>query len=912
MSREHRLVLIMSGTWACLTMGSATAADFDRDIRPILAAHCFSCHGPTKQRGGLRLDRKADALRGSDSGPAIVVGKSAASLLLKKLTSADPQERMPPDADPLTSQQIKSIKDWIDQGANWNETEKAVTDHWSFRPVVRPTPPSVNRSDWPRNPIDHFILARLEKASLTPSQAADRSTLIRRIKFDLLGLPPTPEEIEAFVNDPAKDAYEKLVERYLASPHYGERWARHWLDVVRFAESAGFETNLNRPNAWPYRDYVIRALNNDFPYDRFITEQLAGDALGNDTATGFLVAGANDIVKSPDVVLTRQQRADELHDMVATTTSTFLGLTVGCARCHHHKFDPVSQRDYHAIKAIFAGVQHGERPVESSNEQRERLAKVEGLRQEIAKLDRELIDAEPLARPAGPADRRKPVNPRKNIERFTPVTAKFIRFTVEATTDLEPCIDELEVFTPGTSPRNVALTSNGAKATTSGTYPGAAIHKLEHINDGRYGNSRSWISNEHGKGWVQLEFPEAVAIDCIVWGRDRDGKFRDRLAVRYKIEAATDPDHWTVIATSEDRQPYSATQRGSPNLMEARRTKVEQRLHESERPPMVYAGMFTKPEPIQRLHRGEPMQPREAVAPGGLTSIGPKLELADNVTDRERRLAFAKWVTDPAHPLTSRVMVNRIWHYHIGRGLVETPGDFGHNGASPTHPELLDWLAAEFVSHGWSIKHIHRLIVSSATYRQSGAADPKGMVADAQSRLLWRYPPRRLEAEVIRDAILSVSGVLDTRKGGPGFDLFEPNSNYVKVYTPKQKFGPAEFRRMIYQSRPRMQPDDTFGAFDCPDGGQIAPRRNVSTTPLQALNLLNSPFMVQQSELLAARVKREAGDDPAAQVRRGFRLAFGRNATVQEIDSATKLINDHGLAAFGRALINANEFLFVE
>jgi hypothetical protein len=326
---------------------------------------------------------------------------------------------------------------------------------------------------------------------------------------------------------------------------------------------------------------------------------------------------------------------------------------------------------------------------------------------------------------------------------------------------------------------------------------------------------------------------------------------------------------------------------------------------------MVYAGQFTTPEPTHRLNRGDATQPREVVAPAALSEFGPPLKVADDAPESKRRLALAQWITDPRQPLTARVIVNRLWQHHFGLGIVPTPSDFGLNGGKPSHPELLDWLAAELVASDWSLKHVHRLIVLSATYRQAGAANARGLAADAQDRWLWRYPPRRLEAEPLRDAILAVSGKLDLRMGGPGFDLFEQNTNYVKVYTPKKEFGPAEWRRMIYQTKPRMQLDDTFGAFDCPDAGQIAPKRNSSTTALQALNLLNSRFLVQQAGLFAERLKREAGDDPAAQVRRGFRLAFGREPSAEESAAAVRLIRAHGAAALCRALLNANEFLWV-
>lgn len=818
-----------------------------------------------------------------------------------------------------------------DDATRLHSTEQR-KQHWAFQPVARPAIPAVKNQRWPRNSVDQFILARLEQEQLPPSHEADRLTLIRRASFDVIGLPPTPAEIDDFLADKNPDAYERLVERLLASPRYGERWARHWLDVVRFAESAGFETNLARDDAWPYRDYVIRSFNDDKPYPQFIREQLAGDACGEDAATGYLVGGPSDAVKSPDIVLTRQQRMDELHDMVATTGSAFLGLTVGCARCHDHKFDPIPQADYYAMQAIFAGVQHGSR-VQRPADWDQRQQQAEAVRQSLAELERELkrFEAfEALAQIPGPATNaalnlRAPVHPRKNVERFAPVTAKFLRFTVLATTSLEPCIDELEIFSASDSPRNVALASAGTKATASGTYPNSEIHRLEHINDGRHGNSRSWISDEAGRGWVQLEFPTNTVIDRVVWGRDREEKFSDRLATNYLIEVALATNAWRAIASSADRQPFVAGAKAEPDFatnampadaaaecsrLLARRKGMETKLKHLTAMPKIYAGKFSQPEATHRLHRGDPMQEREVVTPGALSELGAKLELAGDMPEQQRRLALANWISDPANPLTARVMVNRLWHYHFGRGLVNTPSDFGHNGARPSHPELLDWLASEFVAHGWSLKAMHRLILLSATYRQASAPGAKGLGADAGTRLLWRFPPRRLEAEAIRDAMLAVSGKLDLKMGGPGFDLFEPNNNYVKVYNSKQEFGPAEWRRMVYQSKPRMQLDDTFGAFDCPDAGQIAPKRNRSVTALQALNLLNSRFVMQQAGFLAERLEHEAGQNRVAQIRLAFRLAFGRAPTSSESAAAEKLIAQEGLPIFCRALFNANEFVF--
>ena len=1023
------------------------------------------------------------------------------------------------------------------------QMEVGTETHWSLKPITRPNIPPVPNHKWkPRNPIDNFILAKLAEAKLSPSAETDRRTLIRRVYFDLIGLPPSPEEVKAFQKDSATNAYEKVVEQLLASPDYGERWARHWLDVVRFAETHGFEMNQPRPNAWRYRDYVIDAFNNDKPYNRFMIEQIAGDLLGDDAATGFLVGGAWDQVKSPDPVLTAAQRADELHDMVSTTGSAFLGLTVGCARCHNHKFDPIPQTDYYAIKACLAGVQHGERKLRTpelvAREKelglsREKLAQLDnklaqfeafaftgrivlvdtdsaatnafgsrvselvkptakgtypagtargerddpgdiqrlanftsgslawsnfpntnvfayeprvtgrfrvwlswgcgskthardatfmldrdgdaattGDQIEIAKVDQQrfadgtgdvpdkplwsgfydagpwdLSDDSKIILRAGAADAfvtasvlalveeqavatganksepsegahflRSAVHPRLNVDRFAPTQAKRLRFTIARTTDAEPCIDELEVYTSEPNPRNIALASAGTKATASSVFPNSEIHRLEHINDGRVGNSRSWISDERGKGRVELEFAEEVSVSRVLWGRDRDQKYSDRLALDYRIEVAGGSNDWRVIASSQDRLPYVAGRSAAPNVtakglsteaaremreMLSERSRLEARIKELANVPMVYAGTFTNsPEPTHRLFRGDPMQQREEIEPAGLTAIPIKFHLESlgssgsgregrgvgamaSTPDQERRLTLANWMADPANPLPARVMVNRIWQHHFGEGIVSTPSDFGKKGAPPSHPELLDWLAAEFVSpkaassgyappEAWSIKHIHRLIVTSATYRQSSTSRSDCVAVDASSRMLWRFPPQRLDAEPLRDTILAITGKLNPQQGGPGFSPFEPNDNYVRVYNPKKEFGPAEWRRMIYMTKVRMQQDETFGAFDCPDGGQIAPKRMRSTTPLQALNLLNSEFILQQAGFFAERLEREAGKSPKGQVRLAFELAYNRAPDSKEIAAALGFVEHHGLKLFCRAMFNSNEFIFVD
>ncbi|MDQ3441491.1 MAG: PSD1 and planctomycete cytochrome C domain-containing protein [Planctomycetota bacterium] len=889
--------------------------DFQRDIQPILTTHCLKCHGPDKKKGGFRVDVKDVFLKGGDAhAPNVYPSKSAESPLIHFVAGLDEDMLMPQKGEPLSAEQVGLLRAWIDQGATWPDHGKgaaATESHWSFKPVVRPEVPKVEETT---NAVDAFIRARLAKEKLAPSPQADRRTLIRRLSFDLVGLAPTPEDVDAFAADDSPDAYERLVNRLLASPRYGERWARHWLDVVRFAETTGFEVNTPRENAWPYRDYVIKSLNDDKPYDQFVREQLAGDQFGEDAATGFIVGGSNDMVKSPDVVLTSQQRSDELHDMVATTGSAFLGLTVGCARCHNHKFDPIPQTDYFAMTAVFAGVQHGERRLKTSDYE-QRLKQADELRQLVTAIEGKLTQYEPLANPgASEPAFRAPVHPRMNAERFPPVTAKRLRLTINETSGLEPCIDELEVYTSDGS--NVALASAGTRATASSEYPNAAIHKIAHVNDGKVGNNFSWISSETSKGWVELAFADAVVVDKVVWGRDREEKFKDRLATNYRIEVADEEGRFTVVASSGDRgryipgAPYPPLDASNdPALREllAARARHEGTIAELTAEPTVYAGTFTNPEPTHRLHRGDPMQKREVIEPGALGAVPISFE----PPSRSRRSSLAKWITDARNPLTARVMVNRIWQYHFGTGLVETPSDFGANGAKPSHSELLDFLAGEFVASKWSIKAMHRLIVNSATYRQASAARSDAMAVDDSSRLLWRYPPRRLEAEPIRDTILTVSGKLDLRMGGPGFSVFEPNDNYVRVYNAKKTFGPPEWRRMIYMTKVRMQQDATFGAFDCPDGGQIAPKRTNSTTPLQALNLLNSDFILQQAEFFAQRVKREQGDDVGKQVRRAFALAFNREASHEELSVATSFVRREGLTMFCRALLNANEFVYV-
>ena len=900
---------------------AAEAPDFATVVAPLLARRCGACHGPVTVESGWRIDERERAFAGGDSGlPGIVAGKPEASEIVRRVTTDDAEARMPADADPLPAEERAILASWVAAGAPWPDDVATLPAalfpdaqkpllHWAFQPIVRPPLPEIAGVT---HPIDAFVVQGLAASRLAIQPEAPPATLLRRIFFDLVGLPPTPADVEAFSADMASRgsdlAVGDLVDRLLASSGFGERWARHWLDAVRFAESNGFEMNQMRPNAWRYRDWVIESLQRDLPYDAFVRAQLAGDSCGADVATGFIVGGAWDQVKSPDPVLTANQRADELHDMVSTTSSAFLGLTVGCARCHDHKFDPIPQTDYYRLKAVFAGVEHGEREVT--------------LPSESPKQDRRAEITRHLAE-AGVGTLRRAVTHRQNIDRFAPTPARFIRFTILETSGAEPCLDELEVFS--SDGRNVA---RGATPTSSGDFAGNAFHALAHVNDGLYGNEHSYISNTPGTGWIQLELPATETVDRVVWSRDRspEPKYADRVATRYEIALSTDGVTWQPIASDLDRRPFgdstaapdeapAAAPPGSvadPASVAGKISALKAELATLDRGPMAYAGRFTEPGATFRMFRGDPTQPREEILPGPLSRIGsgPWPE-APITAEAARRRALADWIVDPGNPLTARVIVNRLWHHHFGTGIVDTPSDFGAGGGRPSHPELLDWLASELIANGWRLKSIHRLIVTSRAWRQGGAPSEAALALDAQDRLLWRYPPHRLEAEAIRDAILATSGSLNPQAGGPGFDLFVANANYVKVYETKTEFSADDFRRMIYQNKPRSELDTFFGAFDCPDAGQIQPKRTSSTTPLQALNLLNGAFLIDQADRFAARVAREAGDEPAERVRLAFLLAFGREATDAEIAAATKLVADHGLPALCRALYNANEFLSV-
>lgn len=1042
--------------------------DFNTEIEPILINNCIDCHGPDEQESDFRVDRLASLLAGGNSGePAIVAGKPSNSFLLKLIRHQQPDWEMPPDGR-LSAAEVNRIEKWIEQGATTPASygpaqAKTELKHWSFLPIRSPADAT----------IDSLISDTLQKNSLQLSSKASRRTLIRRLYLLMLGFPPTPEQVQTFVADKSASAWPDLVEQVLASPHYGERWGSYWLDLVRFGETHGFETNRERPNAWQYRDWVISALNNDQPYNQFVREQIAGDALGANVATSFLVAGPNDLVKGQDPKLRLQQRMNELDDMINTTGTAFLGLTTGCARCHNHKFDPISQSDYYSMQAVFAGVQHAERAIPLSQKQ---IVEAADLEQQILELTEKLKPFEAISTVAGilleepiegtqgkgsvavkpgkeahqfggktyhwwknvegevivtyrpqiqgtyrvwlswgsghsnhstdakyvldsdtqrvelatvnqqlavgdigpvknqtkwsgfldagvhtlkatdvisiiggnsgpfvtadaiflqpimphvsstapprPPAKRNAVSAKLNEEYFSPRQARFVRFTIDTTTQAEGCIDELEVFSDG---KNIALASLGTKATSSGDFV-HPLHNLKQLNDGEYGNDRSWIVHDAKGGWVQLEFAEAKTIDHIRWGRDRTGKFKDRLPIGYKIEAATEAGKWHLVASSADRAKIQPSGNNEPNRYQftglppaksqqgqawlATLRSTNKRLAALKQTQRVYAGSFSQPGPTHRLYRGEPDAKREQVVANALTAFD-SLDLTHDTPEQQRRLALANWIASDDNPLTPRVIANRIWQFQFGLGIVDTPSDFGRNGTPPTHPALLDYLAHQLIQNSWSLKHLHRLILNSHTWQQTNEPNPKAIRIDATTKLLWRFPPRRLEAEALRDSILAVTGALDLNNaGGPGFNPFEVEMENVRHYHEKTNYGPADWRRMIYMTKVRQEREHVFGAFDCPDASMVVAKRSRSTTPIQALNLLNSRFIMQQAGLFAKRLTKEATND-SDRVRLAWNLCFQRNPTETELRDSTMFLKHAGLTQFTRAMLNTNEFVFI-
>lgn len=808
----------------CAKPLSARPPTFQHEILPLFEERCIVCHGEAQKMGGLDLRSIAAIMAGGSSGPALLPGDPDASLLWKQLETG----KMPLSGEPFKPEEMRVIRAWIEQGrfpsmdAALDEKRAAViTDearnHWAFQPPDKTSPPTLNDAARVRTPIDAFLLAELERKTWSFSPDADRRTMIRRAYLDLTGLPPSPEEVDTFVAAPDPRAYEKLVDKLLDSPHYGERWGRHWLDVAGYSDSVGNAADELRPVSWEYRDWVIQAFNDDKPFDRFLLEQIAGDQLVNYRpgtkpnpehideliATGFLRL-------PPDISDTQSiYQVDKWYDALQTTVETsmkaVMGLTFGCARCHDHRFDPILQEDYYKLTAVYQ-----------------------------AAFD---------------------------PENWVPAALGFGHWPVRYVLDAEP--EHREAY---------------IQAATN-DYP--ELRKAKNALNQEYRKYRNM--------WREESTAQAADADSSAG------------------EALED------ISNAELEKLY-------PELAsKGEKVRRKERWYREITPRRIWAAwdVSKEPSPTYLLIRGNYLSPGPPVPPGVPAVLDDPdrpfqfPEPRDEWHHTGRRLALAKWLTRPDHPLTARVFVNRVWQYHFGEGIVRTPDDFGTQGSPPTHPELLDWLAAELVSSGWSLKHVHRQILASTTWQQDSQPREDGLKTDAASRLLWRFPPRRLEAEAIRDCILAVTGKLDLKMGGPGFSAFEVDLENVRHYFPKKNYGPADWRRMVYMTKVRQERDSVFGVFDCPDGSQVAPKRSRSTTPLQALNLLNSRFVMQQAEFLASRLQTDA-PSAAERITRAWKLCFGRSPDDAEIDLAQKFVSSRGWTQFCRALLNTNEFLFVQ
>jgi hypothetical protein len=775
----------------------------------------------------------------------------------------------------------------------------------------------------------------------------------------LIGLPPSLEEIDAFVHDYRPDAYERLIDRLLASPHYGEQWGRHWLDVVRFGESNGFERNQIINNAWPFRDYIIRSFNEDKPFDRLIIEHLAGDVIADgdpqvEVGTTFLVCGPYDDVGNQDPVQAAQIRANTIDDMIRATGETFLGLTVGCGRCHDHKFDPISQRDYYSLYAAFAGAHHGSREVGSREQKEKRSETLRQLAQQeskhkarIAHLEKTILSrAESQATEFEARWSRPPVDRRGTEEVFSPVEALYVRLDVSGL-DTNPSaragfrIDEFEVWSAGDAARNVALASNGGRASGNSRVAEdfAGAYSADLTIDGQFG--AQWIA---AGPILTIQLAAPTTINRVRFSSDRSGAAGNHpiatFVADYRIEVSRDGENWSEVANSLDRQPVSDAHRRKRMLdavttegekqqiagINADLSQTRRKIAEVEPLPSWWIGEFREAKgPFHVFLGGSPQRTGEEVVAASLTAfdgVTRRYGLPPNAPESERRRALANWLVSPDNPLTPRVLVNRLWHYHMGTGIVDTPSDFGFMGGSPTHPLLLDWLARQLHAANWRLKPLHRLILTSQTYCQSSDYDPAAARIDAGSRYLWRFPPRRLSGEEIRDSMLVIAGKLDRTAGGPGFRLYRYLQDNVATYVPLDRFGPETYRRAVYHQNARATRIDLMTEFDCPDSAFAAPRRASTTTPLQALTMMNHSFTMDMARFFAERIQQELPGGPreaghsvgsrvAGQVDQAFRLAFARSPSDTELAAGVHLVQSHGLVALCRALLNSNELIYL-
>ena len=958
-------------------------AFFENHVAPLFAKHCYKCHShqADEAEGSLMLDSRSGWMIGGDSGPALIPGSPEKSLLMRAVEYRDDALQMPP-AGKLAKEQIAILRKWIAQGAYDPRVKESAggLGHgddgsarlWSLEPIEHSTPPSVKQHAWPANPIDQFILRKLEAAGLRPAQKANRYALLRRATFDLTGLPPTPEEIRAFLESDSPDAFGRAVDRLLASPHYGERWGRHWLDLARFADSNGADINYAYANAWRYRDYVVRAFNIDKPYDRFIHEQLAGDLLVcNDdeqrnealTATGFLMIGPKMLAE----VDTDKLLIDIVDEQLDVVGQTFLGMTFGCARCHDHKFDPITTRDYYAMAGIFKSTKVISRlrpsngvsewlerdlanPVTAAEIRRHEL-KVAEIKQRIERLG---------GKPAAKSQQLE----KKGAHRAVVVAglpslssttwAAWVR--IHQPLNLDAVISATHAgadqghslgFHTGKTARHPRIVWNHGRglhtiivspepiALTEWHHVAATFDdqekKLILYVDGKVKALRDNVSTtpfstlnvgrrEASKDWTfrgdvdeVVVFGRALSADEIMLLAN-EKEVNEGLVLRWSFEQIHDKTtirdsspgghEGKLVGFTSGKQRLIAGRvgrglsfgAGPLRMLQAELARMEASAPKAER---VMAVAAATPIDLPIHVRGNHLRLADKPVPRGVPRVfAQTLEPAHIRSQDNGRLQLANWITDPRHPLTSRVMVNRLWHWHFGQGLVRTPSNYGARGDTPSHPKLLDWLAAEFVRSGWSIKHMHRLILTSSTYRQSSRRNAEAVIRDPENRLLARQNLRRLEAEAIRDALLSVSGSLDRGIGG---SLLE-SPNYQRV-----SMGPRDPvydkpRRSIYLPVIRVRGYHMFSIFDVVGSGQHLGRRPVTTVPQQALFMMNNPFVLRSSESLAERMRSEAKPSDTERLRALYLLMYGRPATEQE--TSTLLLN---IAALRREIQAAGE-----
>lgn len=936
---------------ACGATDAAGIAFFEQKVRPVLIEHCYACHSAEakKLKGNLLLDSKAGWQKGGDRGePAIIPGNPDESLLIRVIQHREPDMEMPPKKPKLPEAIIADLVAWVKMGApdprdaTRLEAKRGDKTWWSLQP---------NKTDLrSAGDIDGFIAAKLGEKRLAMNPPADPRTLIRRMTYDLHGLPPTPEEVEAFVTECKTNtrAIKNLVERLLDSPRYGEHWGRHWLDVVRFGESNGFERNFIIDDLHPFRDYVIRSFNEDKPFDHFIIEHLAADLIARDkpeveVGSAFLVAGPYDDVGNQDPVAQKNIRAATIDDMVTATSGAFLGLTISCARCHNHKFDPIPAEDYYRMRSAFEGVTHGRRVVATSEQRAAHAEAMKPLTAKLAELEAQkaLLEKQLTERAKAAFAQMKfsrpPVDRFGNEERFPATEARMVRFVIQgfsSDADVKPRgggrLTEFQVWS--TEGNNVALATHGTKATgekssTAEDFPEA--YGPQYCIDGRLGEA--WFIGTPPV--LTLTFAQTEKIERIVFINARavkeadedDSKVRGATPTEYAVQVSMDGQTWRTVATNEGRAPLSEAlgvawarrgivredEKSALAALEKEIAEVNAAIARVPKLPEIWAGRFAQPKEKTFLFRGgDPTKPVGEISPASLSvldGVTKPYQLAADAPEGERRLALARWLVSKENPLTPRVLANRVWHYHFGTGIVDTPSDFGFLGSKPTHPELLDYLAARLVENGWRLKALHREILLSKTYQQASTYRADAAALDGASRLLWRFPPRRLAAEEVRDTMLSVAGVLRLDPmGGPGFRLYKFMQNNVATYFPLEKHEPETYRRAVYHQNARASVVDVLSDFDFPDVAFAAPRRASTTTPLQALTLLNHSFTLDMAAALAVRI------DQGDAISNAYALLYQRPPSDTERKAAVTLIASHGLRAFCRALFNSNELFFLE